>query len=341
MTPDSGRTACTILPVQIDACLTGPKLPLMPSFCFLRRPFAPATAACVTTILLGCTRSEPRATPDSASALSIGGADSASARRNASGWNPAAGPALLVQGATRDDAIVLWPTADDSTTVVQLDSASAHGVPVILLGRGGARVNAQLGSPAGEGTDDCDRWPLRVPAGTAGTWSVGFIGRQVSSMPLDSVDVLSPRDSMMLVAEASRLASSVTAPTSASFQGLRFTAHDIRRFHPVPGVDALVAHLVRRVNQEANPQEEQTLLIAERDSGATSGPYRLVYAERAFGREEAVATPEVLAGLHLGSPSATLLVARDSDDGVTYSFLERIGPRQWRKGWVSALTRCG
>jgi hypothetical protein len=313
----------------------------MPSFRFLPRAYPCTLAVCVTLMLADCTRSEPHGAPDSSAVLSRAGADSALARRNASGWNPAAGPALLVQGATRDDAIVLWPTADDSTAVVELDSASAHGVRVVLLGRGGARVDAQLGTPAGEGTDDCERWPLRMPTGTSGTWSVGFVGREVSSIPLDSVDVLSPRDSMMLVAEASRLASSVTAPTSASFQGLRFTAHDIRRFHPVAGVDAIVAHLVRRVNQEANPQEEQTLLIAERDSGVTSGPYRLVYAERAFGREEAVATPEVLAGIHLGSPNATLLVARDSDDGVTYSFLERIGPRRWRNGWVSAVTRCG
>jgi hypothetical protein len=313
----------------------------MPSFCSLRRWFSCVLAIGVTLIMAGCTRSEPRGASDSTAALSRANAESLSVRRNASGWNPVVGPALLVQGATRDDAVVLWPTADDSTGVLELDSASAHAVPVILLGRGGIRIDAQLGSPAGESTDDCDRWPVRLPAGSAGTWSVGFVGRQVSSMPLDSVDVLSARDSMALVAEASRLASLVTAPTGPSFQGLRFTAHDIRRFHPVPGVDALVAHLIRRVNQEANPQEEQTLLIAERDSGVTSGPYRLVYAERAFGREEAVTTPEVLAGIHLGNPSATLLVARDSDDGVIYSFLERVGSRQWRTGWISAVTRCG
>lgn len=291
--------------------------------------------------LASCRRSERHGGADSTSALTVSGGDSASARRNASGWNPAAGPALLVQGATRDEAIVLWPTAEDSTAVVELDSASAHGVPVILLGRGGMRISAQLGVPPGEGAEDCERWSLRVPPGNTGAWSAGFVGRRVTAMPLDSVDVLSARDSMALVAEASRLASSVTAPTSASFQGLRFTAHDIRRFRPAPGVDALVAHVVRRVNQEANPQEEQTLLIAERDSGVTSGPYQLAYAERAFGREEAVATPEVLVGMHLGSPSATLVVARDSDEGVTYSFLERTGPRGWRKGWVSPVARCG
>lgn len=313
----------------------------MPFQRLLHAGFHIFVATAIVISLARCRRDERHGAADSTSTLAIAGGDSVSARRNASGWNPAAGPALLVQGPTRDEAIVLWPTAEDSTAVLELDSASAHRVPVTLLGRGGARISAQLGLPVGEGTDECERWPLRVPPGNPGTWSVGFVGRQVAAMPLDSVDVLSARDSMALVAEASRLASSVSAPTSASFQGLRFTAHDIRRFRPAPGVDALVAHVVRRVNQEANPQEEQTLLIAERDSGVTSGRYQLAYAERAFGREEAVATPEVLVGMHLGSPSATLLVARDSDEGVTYSFLERTGPRRWRKGWVSTVTKCG
>jgi hypothetical protein len=263
-------------------------------------------------------------------------------RRDQSGWNAAAGPALLAQGPARDQAIVLYPFADDSDAAVQLDSASAEGAPVILLGRGGKQFSARLGTPPAETAEDCELWPLRVSAGRGGlsAWSVGFVGGQVAPMPLDSVDVLSARDSMTLVAEATRLASSVTAPTSASFQGLRFTAHDIRRFAVSPGVQGLVAHLTRRVNQEANPQEEQTLLVAERDSGTTSGPYTLAYAERSSGREERVVTPEVIAAVRIGG-MPTLVIARDNDDGVVYALLERTGTRRWRVRWKSAVTRCG
>ena len=138
----------------------------------------------------------------------------------------------------------------------------------------------------------------------------------------------------------SRLASAVTAITAPSFQGLRFTAHDIRRFTAGPGIQAIMAHLIRRVNQEANPQEEQTLLIAERDSGVTSGPYQLAYAERMNGLEEEVATPEVIGGVLIaGHP--TLIVARDGEAGVAYAMLERTGARRWRLRWLSAPTRCG
>jgi hypothetical protein len=267
-----------------------------------------------------------------------------SARRDASGWNSAAGPVLLVQGESRDEAIALYPVESDTEAVALLDSASLSQLPVVLLGRGGSRYSAELGAPSGEGTDDCERWPLRSLDATAGdaTWSVGFVRGRVAPILLDSVLMLSTRDSNALVAEASRLASTVTAPTGSSFEGLRFTAHDIRRFDVAPGVQALVAHLVRRVNQEANPQEEQTLLIAERDSGASSGPYRLVYAERAFGREDQVVTPEVLAGVRIGgSAQPTLVVARDDDRGVVYSLIERTGPGRWRVRWTSGATRCG
>jgi len=296
----------------------------------------------VGTMLVACERRPATSRTDSvAPAVSVAG-DSAARRRVASGWIGAAGPALLVQGPSREEAIALYPTADDSDAVAQLDSASMRQLPVTLIGRGGAVLTGLLGAPSGDGTDECERWPLRaMQPDSVATWAVGFVNARVTPMALDSVNVLTQRDSMALAAEASRLASAVTLPTDAAFQGLRFTAHDIRRFAAVPGVQALVAHLVRRVNQEANPREEQTLIVAERDSGATSGPYQLAYAERDFGREEAVITPEVLAGVFLGANmSPILVVARDNDSGISYRMLERIGPHRWRVRWSSGAISC-
>jgi hypothetical protein len=101
-----------------------------------------------------------------------------------------------------------------------------------------------------------------------------------------------------------------------------------------------VAHVVRRVNQEANPREEQTLLIAERDSGATSGHYQLAYAERDFGKEEAVITPEVLAGVRMANAPPFFVVARDNDAGISYRMIERMGARRWRARWSSGAISC-
>jgi hypothetical protein len=294
-------------------------------------------------VLWACGRGEPVTRNDAPAAATVTPAAPATSAPTDNGWIPAAGPALLVQGASRDEAIALFPSTRDSDAVAHLDSVSLSEVPVTLFGRGGARYSAQLGAPTGEGTDDCERWPLHAfqPA-TDVAWSVGFASDNVRPIALDSVALLSPRDSMVLVAEASRLASSVGTPTGPSFQGLRFTTEDVRRFNAMPGVQALVAHLVRRVNQEASPMEEQTLLIAERDSGVTSGPYRLAYAERTSGREEEVVTPEVLAGVRIGAGAQpSLIIARDGSEGIAYALIERVGARRWRVRWSSGMTSCG
>lgn len=302
----------------------------------------PGILVVLPLMLSACGRDAPVTRNDAPAAAAVTPVNPSVPAPVDNGWLPAAGPALLVQGASRDEAIALFPASGDSNAIARLDSVSLSEVPVTLFGRGGTRYSAQLGAPTGEGTDDCERWPLHAfqPA-TDASWSVGFASDRVRPIALDSVALLSSRDSMVLVAEATRLASSVAAPTEPSFQGLRFTTEDVRRFEAVPGVQAIVAHLVRRVNQEASPLEEQTFLIAERDSGTTNGPYKLAYAERTSGREENVVTPEVLAGVRIGgSPVPTLIVARDGSDGIAYALLERVGPHRWRVRWSSGMTGC-
>jgi hypothetical protein len=325
----------------IDGTQHSPKLPRMLLHRLYRPAITPAFLCSLITVT-GCERKAPVAHVDTTVQKSDSVLDSTQAPTNRSGWNTSAGPVLLVQGETRDEAIVLLPDEGDSTAEAHIASLGEQGAGVLLFGRGGARLSGQLGAAPTTPDPECRTWPLRGvhSDGDASTWAVGFVGGHAAPLALDSVNVLSTRDSTTLVAEASRLASMVTAITDPSFQGLRFTAHDIRRFEAAPGVQAIVAHLVRRVNQEANPQEEQTLLIAERDSGVTSGPYQLVYAERVHGLEEQSMMPEVIAGVRIAGRS-TLIVARDSDAGVAYAMLERTGPRRWRVRWTSGMTRCG
>jgi hypothetical protein len=314
----------------------------MPHLRFLRRILSPRSVFFLFLVGVGCERSSPGTRRDSPSAAVSPAPGIASGVRDVSGWNHAAGPTLLVEGTSPEDAIMLLPFADDTTDEALLDAAAEREAPVVLFGRGGARFSAQLGALPDETDGDCPRWPLRDvrPTNGATAWAIGFVDGRVTPVVLDSVEVLSARDSTVLVAETSRLASAVTAITSPAFQGLRFTAHDIRRFNAAPGVEAIVAHVIRRVNQEARPQEEQTLLIAERDSGMTKGPYHLTYAERTFGREEEVTTPEVLAGARIAGGPPMLIVARDGEDGVAYVMLERVDSRHWRVRWISANTSC-
>lgn len=304
-------------------------------------PLSASFLCAVLAVITGCERRPPASRTDTLVQKPENHAMSAPGNGNESGWPEAAGAALLVQGETRNEAIVLYPAAVDSGAMARFDTLGYNGAEVSLFGRGGARLSAQLGMPPDQVDAECVIWPLRGVrgAGADTSWAVGFSSRQMVALALDSVEVLPTRDSLALVAEASRLASSVTVPTPPFFQGLRFSVHDIRRFAVSPGVEAIVAHLMRKVNQEANPQEEQTLLIAERDSGVTAGPYHLVYAERTHGLEETTVTPEVIAGVRMaGRP--ILVVARDGDDGVAYAMLERTGPGRWRIRWTSGRTRC-
>ena len=289
----------------------------------------------------GCERSAPPKPGDTATSPAPIAAVVAHTTPDRSGWDAAAGPALLVQGETRDEAIVLLPFEGDTVAIAALRSRGSQAESAILLGRGGARFTGRLGNALNANESDCRVWPVQDVRtdGVATAWAVGFVGVNVTPIPLDSVELLSSRDSTALAAEASRLASVVTAQSPPSFQGLRFTAHDIRRLEVTPGVHAMVAHVVRKVNQEANPQEEQTLLIAERDSGMTSGPYQLAYAERSHGLEEEVVTPEVIAAVRIaGRPM--LIIARDGPAGVSYVLIQRTRNRQWRVTWTSAATRC-
>lgn len=183
-------------------------------------------------------------------------------------------------------------------------------------------------------------------SGTPAPWTVGLIGTRLAPVPLDSVGSLSPTDSAALVAEVTRLASALPVREGAArLRGLPFSVQGVQRFRATPGVDAIVAQVVRRVHQEANPLEERTLLIAERDSAQPQeqhpGRYSIVFHERAVGQEETLEGSEILAALT--SPDRLrpmLIAARESEGGVRYLLLERTGSRTWRVKWTSALVKC-
>jgi len=331
-------------PIRVDAQQGRGKLPCMVHLRLRNRGSRRRSLALLAaSVLVGaCKRDAPAVRVDTAAPTTTTPADSVAPSPRSNGWNSAAGPVLLATGSSPDEAIVFLAASDEAATA-PIDTGAVDQGAVTLLGRDGARATATLELPAGNDNPACRVWPLRNvrTSGKAGTWSVGFVSENVASVPLDSVEGLSARDSMALAAEASRLASAVTANTAPTFQGLRFTAHDIRRFEVAPGVQALVAQLSRRVNQEADPQEEQTLLVAERDSGVTSGPYQLAYAERAFGKEDEVRTSEVVAAVRIGQTGPpSLIVAREGNEGLAYAILERSGARQWKVRWTSALAKC-
>jgi hypothetical protein len=274
------------------------------------------------------------------------------------GWRVAeAGRALVVSApASALRAQLVFPQYTDSTltTATRFDAAPLEGEAVDLYGPAGLVGQATLddvGPPAprapaaGSGSADaCTGWPqARVLPATEplSPWRVGFARGMARPLPLDSAFARAGPDSALLAAAVARLASGLPQDTASLYRGLPFVVRDVRRFSPTDGVEALVADVVRRVNQEATQHMEHLLLVAERDAGRPDAPWAVAYHERTAGPEETLEMSEVLAAVTLGmSNRPTLVVARDSGDGMVYALVERVARGRWAVRWSSAYAGC-
>lgn len=175
----------------------------------------------------------------------------------------------------------------------------------------------------------------------ADNWTVGLVSGRARPVALEPIATLSPTDSARLAAEATRLASALPSDTAADFRGIPFAVRIAYRFPAAPGVSALAAEVVRKVNEEADPAAEHIFLVAERDSTAASDRYRTAYAYRRSGGEAEVVSTELLAAITLGAPPRTTLVLDEVGyAGDSYALLERVGPLTWRVRWRSAYADC-
>ncbi len=318
-----------------------------------------ALAAAVT----GCDRDKPAAAPPPAPPPAVvpptAAEPPAPAPAPTTGWDAAAGVALVVP-AGDGGALLVAPGRPDSAGVdtargalpalpAQVALFSEHGVV------GQARASA---APAGEGGAACAAWPqVRLgPASGANVlpgWTVGLAvapgSTPPAALPLDSLDALAGPDSAALAASLTRLAAAlppptgVSAATRAALRGVPFRVRRARGFAPDGRTHAVVAALTRTVNQEAAPAADAVLLVAERPAASGPDRWRTVYSERAAGREETLPAVNVLAAMRLDGgdgPRAALVIAREDDAGVRYALLERAAPGRWESRWTSARVGC-
>lgn len=303
----------------------------------------------LVVLVSACDRSRPatptRATPPNA-AESVA---TPVARPTTTQWDSSVGPVMLARGASAANALVVFPDYSDSTVpdTLQLDASTLRGDSVELLGRDGSIdavpvVSAGTKQWAG---DECVEWPTAtlgvVDTSRAAGWTVGFVQQHVTSVALDSLAGMSGADSARLAADLTRLASALPDDTSKTFHGIPFSVRYAYRFQAAPGVEGVVADLVRRLNQEASPLEQHTLLIAERSTAAPDAPFQVTYHERAGGLEEAIETTDVLSAVRLSAPArVALVVLREGQDTSAYAMLERTPNGSWRVRWTSVHTGC-
>ena len=310
------------------------------------------TGALVLALLVACERKTPAKRPDSVAlepspppALPVTTPPAASP----STWDTSAGPVMFVRGNSTSEAFVVFPTITDSTPAdaVHFDSALARNTAIELFQHTGGAETARLG-PMGGGewnADQCIEWPaakVRTLANSDPTtgWTVAFLRGRAKALPLDTVESMSHADSARLAADITRLVSTVPDDTSRTFRGIPFSVRTAYRFTPVAGVEAVVADVVRTLNQEANPLEEHTLVVGERAAGSTA-PYRLAYREVTAGSDETLESSDVLAAVSIGSPQhIALVLAREGYESNAYALLERRSDGKWRLRWTSAHTGC-
>ena len=300
-------------------------------------------------IIIGACDRDPRpAASDSTPAAPPPASDTAHTDGTRSGWTPELGPLLLVSAAP-DEASAVFPTFSDSTLTdtTTFDTSILTGMEVDLFTRSGLAGRGRLrAAPARARDDGCVAWPeatvvITDSAGAQAGWTVAFAAGRARPLALDSLEALTGADSARLAAEVARLASSVPNDTAMAFQGIPYFVRQVRRFRTAEGIEGLIANVTRRINQEANPREEQLLLLGERTGTAAAGRYTLRYHERVSGPEEAIESSDVLAALTLSRESIPVIVLiRDYGDGSAYALLTRDVNGAWRLAWNSAYAGC-
>ena len=282
-----------------------------------------AAASCMCLVMGACGPSDapPRVdTASGATAVALPSGVPADVRLSA------LGALLVVPGDSAGAGIVIYPEAPTTQLV--------GSAPLRLLAPSGDSTRA---SAALVMTDSqvCGEAPLvRIQDSLATAWSVGILGSAAAPVSMDSIEVLSRRDSTRLVAELARLASSIPMQSDSRFKGLAFAVSSARRFD-AGGSQIVVSQLVRRVPHEAAPVEEHTFIVAERDS--SSSGLAMAFQARSEGTEETAEQFEVLAVLR-GTSTVWLLLSRDNTAQTTYQVLERVAPGTWRLRWSRVLS---
>lgn len=259
------------------------------------------------------------------------------------GWNPSAGPVMIVAaGGNTDTIAVILPEATDSTIEsVQSISAPVSGLTFDLFGRAGKIASTIAASPLPQtdSTEECYSWPLARLQSPHANWQVGFVSGRVQPIKLDSIEGMQSADSAALAVALAQTAATLPVASDPTFRGLPFRVRSAYRFQ-LDTVDVVIADVVRTVNEEANPRVEHLLIIGERRHGA-SGKFDVGYYSRNAGPEESTQATEILTAVGLGAErKPAVVLSIEYDEGGKLGLVERIAPGEWRATWKSAYTDC-
>lgn len=259
------------------------------------------------------------------------------------GWKKeSAGPILLFAGQDNRPFIVLPGLSDDmlaATPTSALDSL--FDIQVDLFDTSGpsmssARLVINSRQTKYEG---CLSWPVGVLAPPPRRpWRIGLASGMATAYELDSLGGMTAGDSVLMTAEIARLASVVAEGADPAFRGLPFAVTRAYRFRI--GVNSVIlANVVRRINEEANPRVEHLMLVAE-ESKSDPGRFAVAFESRISGAEDVVRTSEILSIVRFLQGNPAVIMMFEYEEGNRLVMLERVPPGEWKMTWRSAYTGC-
>jgi hypothetical protein len=299
---------------------------------------APVCRRLTLVLVLACTSDRMPANDTTVAEDSL--PDDSTRPPRASTWNRAAGDVFAVRSTNGTQAWLINPLygANQALDTLTIASWNADGVRLSMLD--GAQV-VGVGRVTGFRYDStCAGWPtaslVSDPAAPP-SWRIAFPDGRVEGIPFDSLPVLSPADSADRARAGALAASRLPDDTITAFRGRPFTVRQASRF-AIGDTIVTLFEVVRLVAQEANPLQEQLLILSEETPGRdTTGAFH----EREVGVEESTGSIELLGIVRVRRTGRiALLIRRDRESGFVLEWIERTPRGAWAVRWRSAADTC-
>lgn len=255
-------------------------------------------------------------------------------------WNRAAGDVFAVRSNNGPQAWLINPSYGRNQALDTLTIAAWNAEGIRLMMLDGAQF-AGIGRVSGFRYDStCAGWPTATLVGEASAapaWRVAFPDGAVEGIPFDSLPVVSAPDSAERARAGALAASRLPDDTITAFRGRPFNVRQASRF-AIGDTIVTLFEVVRLVAQEANPLQEQLLILTEEGSGRDTTN---AFHERDVGAEESTGSIELLGVLRVRRTGrVALLVRRDRESGFVLEWIERTARGDWVMRWRSAADGC-
>lgn len=260
----------------------------------------------------------------------------------ATGWDSAAGQVLLLTASSDPtDAFVVLPGLTDQAlaSTSHFDLGGLDGTSMDLFNQQGFLGSStlhELSQPAG--TSDCISWPrVRLTNPVSPAWKIGIEKGRATGIQLVSLTAMKGADSTRFITDVLNTAKQLAVGDSA-FRGLPFSISRGYRVSTAP-LAMILAEVVRKINEEANPREEHILFLAEKQ--VQSNEFRIVFSVRSAGPEESLETSDALAAVNLTAlRRPAIVITFEYEDGNKIGLLEPVQPNIWKIIWKSAYAGC-